>query len=70
MWFGVSIIIVGVILLLQNLGLVAGGAWNIIWPALIILLGVSILARRDRRISFDDYRPAKRERKNKENSEN
>lgn len=54
MWFGVAIIIVGVVLLLQNLGLVSGGAWDIIWPALIILLGVSILARRDRRISFND----------------
>lgn len=52
MWFGVSIIIVGVILLLQNLGLVSGGAWNVIWPAIIILLGISILARKDRRQSF------------------
>ena len=57
MWFGVSIIIVGVVLLLQNLGLVSGGAWNIIWPALIIILGVSILARKDRRISFEDKEP-------------
>lgn len=57
MWFGVSIIIVGVVLLLQNLGLVSGGAWNIIWPALIIILGVSILARKDRRVSFEDKEP-------------
>ena len=59
--------IVGVVLLLQNLGLVSGGAWNVIWPALIILLGISILARRDRRISFDD-RPMDREKKDKEKS--
>lgn len=54
MWFGVAIIIVGVILLLQNLGFVSGGVWEVVWPALIILLGISILARRDRRISFND----------------
>jgi len=54
MWFGVAIIIVGVVLLLQNLGLVSGGAWDIIWPALIVLIGASILAKRDRRASFND----------------
>ena len=54
MWFGVAIIIVGVVLLLQNLGLVSGGAWDIIWPALIVIIGASILAKRDRRSSFDD----------------
>lgn len=54
MWFGVAIIIVGVILLLQNLGFVSGGVWEVVWPALIILLGVSILAKRDRRASFND----------------
>lgn len=63
MWFGVAIIIVGVILLLQNLGLVSGGVWDVVWPALIIMLGASILAKRDRRISFDDVTEGRSERK-------
>ena len=61
MLFGVAIIIVGVILLLQNLGLVADGAWNIIWPALIIILGVSILIKKDRRQSFNEPREEKKD---------
>jgi len=63
MWFGVAIIIVGVILLLQNLGFVSGGVWEVVWPALIILLGVSILAKRDRRVSFDDVTSGRSESK-------
>lgn len=62
MLFGVSIIIVGVILLLQNLGLVADGAWNIIWPALIIILGVSILIKKDRRQSFNQPEEEKKDK--------
>jgi len=54
MWFGVAVIIVGVIMLLQNLGLVSGGVWDVVWPALIIMLGASVLAKRDRRASFND----------------
>ena len=45
MWFGVAIIVVGVVLLLQNLGLVTGGAWSIVWPALIIILGIALIAK-------------------------
>lgn len=63
MWFGVAIIIVGVILLLQNLGFVSGGVWEVVWPALIILLGVSILAKRDRRASFNDVTSGRSESK-------
>lgn len=63
MWFGVAIILVGVILLLQNLGFVSSGAWNVIWPALIILLGISILARKDRRDSFNDRKKEVKEEK-------
>ncbi len=47
MWFGVAIIVVGVVLLLQNLGLVTGGAWSIVWPALIIILGIALIAKKE-----------------------
>jgi len=67
MWFGVAVIIVGVIMLLQNLGLVSGGVWDVVWPALIIMLGASVLAKRDRRHSFDDVTEG--ESKSKKESE-
>jgi len=43
MIFGIAVIVVGIVLLLQNLGIISTGAWQIIWPLLIVLLGVSII---------------------------
>ena len=43
---GVLVLIIGIILLLQNLGLVAGAAWGIIWPILIILVGLGLINKR------------------------
>lgn len=62
MLFGVSLVVVGVILLLQNLGLVAGDAWGIILPSLIIILGISILAKKDRRESFSEPKQEKKDK--------
>jgi uncharacterized membrane protein HdeD (DUF308 family) len=45
MFFGVVVLLVGVVFLLQNLGLIEGSAWNIVWPIVIILLGLSILLK-------------------------
>jgi uncharacterized membrane protein len=44
------LIVVGVVFLLQNLGYVTGEVWNIVWPAFIILLGISILLKKDKKI--------------------
>jgi predicted tellurium resistance membrane protein TerC len=44
--FGIIILVIGVALLLQNLGLVAGSAWSIIWPALLIVFGLALIYRR------------------------
>lgn len=46
MFFGIIILVVGVALLLQNLGLVTGTIWSIIWPALLIILGLAIISKR------------------------
>ena len=41
--FGVGLIIVGMIVLLGNLGVFDSVRWDIIWPAIIVVLGVAIL---------------------------
>jgi Ca2+/H+ antiporter len=43
MWLGIAIIIIGVILLLQNLGYVSGTVWGVILPAFIIAVGLSMI---------------------------
>ena len=45
MWFGIVLIVVGVVFLLQNLGFVTGAVWNIIWPVFIILIGISMVIK-------------------------
>jgi predicted permease len=45
---GIILIIIGVGFLLQNLGYISGGVWNIIWPVILIVLGLSLIFRRPR----------------------
>lgn len=45
MFIGFSILIIGVILLLKNLGFISGNAWSIIWPCIIIIFGLSLIFR-------------------------
>lgn len=45
MWVGLILTVVGIVWLLQNLGLITGNAWQIIWPAVIIVLGLYILLK-------------------------
>jgi len=40
-WFAILVIILGMAVLLQRIGLVSFGIWGIIWPAVIIGVGVS-----------------------------
>lgn len=42
---GFFLIIIGVIFLLKNLGLISAGAWDILWPILLIALGISFVTR-------------------------
>ncbi len=41
----VALIVFGVLLLLDNLGILPGSAWNWLWPLLLIWIGASILLR-------------------------
>jgi len=46
MIIGFILIIIGVVFLLQNLGYISEGAWSIIWPAILIVIGLAIILRR------------------------
>ena len=46
MIFGLILLIIGVVFLLQNLGYISGAAWSIIWPAILIVIGIAILLKR------------------------
>ena len=46
MWFGATLIVVGVIFLLDNLGFLSSEAWKIIWPLVIIIIGIAMLFKR------------------------
>jgi hypothetical protein len=48
MFFGLALIVVGILALLIVTGVLTGAAWSYIWPILLILLGISILAGRGR----------------------
>ncbi len=52
MAFGVSLIIAGVAFLLHNLGILPYSPWGYIWPALLILWGLSVMRGGGRRLCF------------------
>jgi len=48
MFLGLIIIIIGFVFLLENLGFISGSVWHIIWPCLLIALGLSLICRKKR----------------------
>lgn len=46
MWFGFGLVIVGVVLLLNTLGILKGDAWNYVWPIVIIFIGISMMVNK------------------------
>ena len=48
MRLGIIILFFGVIMLLNSLGLLAGISWNVVWPIVVIMIGLSIMLRNDR----------------------
>jgi len=49
MWFGVVLVIVGILLLLKTLGVpIAGNLWAIFWALVLVAIGVSIITHRTR----------------------
>ncbi len=45
MFLGITIIALGIVLLLQNLGILSQSVWEIFWPAVIIVLGLFMLVK-------------------------
>jgi hypothetical protein len=45
MFFGSVLALLGIVFLLQNLGYISGDVWGIIWPAIMIFAGFSMIMR-------------------------
>ncbi len=45
MKFGIILVLIGVILLLQNTGVLEPGIWRIVWPLVIIIIGLFFVFR-------------------------
>lgn len=54
MWLGIAIIIIGVILLLQNLGYVSGTVWGVILPVFIVAVGLSMIVSGQKKQKRED----------------
>jgi hypothetical protein len=48
MFLGGLIVIIGVIMLLQTMGIIPGSVWSYLWPVAIILVGVSIILKKNK----------------------
>jgi hypothetical protein len=49
MFWGTILIVLGAVLLLKNLGIIQAATWDVLWPVLLILLGVALLKRKGTR---------------------
>lgn len=46
MIFGIALVVVGAVFLLQNLGYISASAWGIVWPVIIIAAGLSMIFKK------------------------
>ena len=46
MLFGITLIVVGVIFMLDNFGFLSDGAWDYVWPTIIIIIGVYLVLKK------------------------
>jgi len=46
MFFGITILGLGVLFLLRNLGIITEFSWSIIWPILLIAVGLSAMFKK------------------------
>ncbi len=46
MWCGYSFVFIGLAFLAHNLGILPYGAWDYIWPSLLIIWGIGIIRGR------------------------
>ncbi|MCB2230716.1 hypothetical protein KQH82_08365 [bacterium] len=48
MFIGVLLLILGVLLLLREMGLIYGNVWDYVWPIALIALGASMIFKNKR----------------------
>ena len=48
MFFGAVVLLIGIILLLDKLGIITGSFWGYFWPILLIMAGLAIIFGRRR----------------------
>ncbi|HOY56247.1 MAG TPA: DUF5668 domain-containing protein [bacterium] len=49
MFFGLLLVALGVIFLLQNLHILSAATWGLIWPVLVIILGLSMVLKKNKK---------------------
>jgi hypothetical protein len=42
-FFGASLIIIGIFFLLKNLGIISSDLWDVFWPSFLIIIGVKLI---------------------------
>jgi len=47
MIFGLIILAIGVLILLQYFGVITGDVWTIFWGVVLVLVGLSFVAKKD-----------------------
>lgn len=59
MWLGVTLVVVGVIFMLDNFGFLSHQAWDIIWPMLIIIIGIYLILKKPASVKVEDCKEKK-----------
>ena len=48
MFFGLALVVVGIIFLLEKFGIISGSIWGFVRPSLIILFGITMIFHKRR----------------------
>ncbi len=48
LWFPIALVVVGVLALLDQFGLLWWMRWDVLWPLVLIAIGVALIIRRSR----------------------
>lgn len=49
MFFGILLVVLGALFLLRNLGILGASVWGIVWPVAIVLLGLSMVFKKNKK---------------------
>lgn len=45
---GIILVVVGAVFLLSNLGIISSSAWGIIWPLILIAIGLGVMVKKSK----------------------